>query len=266
MENREKTSGLRDALLLIVPLLLLYATSYFQRTALPGTIVGTLQRDLGIDAEQMGLISAAFIYAYSIPQLAVGVLIDRFCGSRVVVFGGFILAAGALWMPFCHTLPTIYASRAVTGLGASAMYLSLIKECDRLFERKYYAMLIGIAYFFGYGGGVCGKLPFALLSQHYPWRHILIAAGGLTALFYLLFLAAKSRVAMPPLPETKFTFAPLRHALANRYTWMVVFCSTVNFCVYFTIQTVFGEKFLMDFAGLTQVRAAGVTFAMTVPL
>ena len=87
MDQISKIAGVRKSLRIFIPLLLIYATSYFQRTALPGTIVNTLQHDLSINAEQVGFIGAAFVYAYSIPQLAVGMLIDRFCGSRVVVFG-----------------------------------------------------------------------------------------------------------------------------------------------------------------------------------
>jgi MFS family permease len=145
----QKIYSKREALRLFIPLLLIYAASYFQRTALPGTIYDTVSTDLHIGAEQVAYISSAFVYAYSLPQLAIGMLIDRFCGSRVVVFGGLIFVAGALWMPFCTSLPLVYASRAVTGLGASTMYLSLVKETDRLFDRKNYALMIGIAYFIG---------------------------------------------------------------------------------------------------------------------
>ncbi len=40
-------------MLLFVPLLLLYASSYFQRTAVPGTIFSQLQADLGLNAFQI---------------------------------------------------------------------------------------------------------------------------------------------------------------------------------------------------------------------
>ena len=263
VEKSGTVSGRRQAFLLFVPLLLIYAASYFQRTALPGTIFNELQRELSIDAAQVAAIGSAFVYAYSLPQLVTGMFIDRFCGARVVVFGGLVFVAGALWMPFCTSYPLLCASRAVTGLGASAMYLSLVKEIDRLFGRQQYALMIGIAYFCGYGGGLCGKLPFAALCRHYPWRHVMFGAGVLALVFYLVFLIAKSRTAMPPVPRTKFSFAPLKHTLANGYTWLVNFCSTVNFCVYFTIQTVFGEKFLMDFTGMSSTKASVVTFSMT---
>lgn len=263
MEKTENSCSRRQAFLLFIPLLMIYAASYFQRTALPGTIFDELQKELSIDAAQVAAIGSAFVYAYSLPQLVTGMFIDRFCGARVVVFGGLVFVAGALWMPFCTSYPMLCLSRAVTGLGASAMYLSLVKETDRLFGRRQYALMIGIAYFCGYGGGLCGKLPFAALCQHFPWRHVMFAAGLLALLVYIVFLVAKSQAVMPPVPERKFSFAPLKHTLCNGYTWLVNFCSTVNFCVYFTIQTVFGEKFLMDFTGMSSTRASVVTFAMT---
>ncbi|MBR2345249.1 MAG: MFS transporter [Lentisphaeria bacterium] len=259
----QKIYNNRAALRLFIPLLLIYAASYFQRTALPGTIYDTLGEDLHINAEQIAYISAAFIYAYSLPQLFAGILIDRYCGSRVVVFGGLIFIAGALTMPFCTTMPAIYISRAVTGLGASTMYLALVKETDRLFDRKDYALMIGIAYFVGYGGGLCGKLPFAALCNYYPWRSVLLGAAVIALCFYLLFLICKAGVPMPPVPKKSFSLTPLKKILLNPYSWLVYLCGTVNFSIYFTIQTVFGEKFLLDFTGMSVTQAAGVTFTMT---
>jgi hypothetical protein len=90
-----------------------------------------------------------------------------------------------------------------------------------------------------------------------------LGAGIIALLFYLLFLGCKAGVKMPPVPETHFSFAPLKKILLNPYSWLIYFCGTVNFSIYFTIQTVFGEKFLMDFAQMSQTAAAGVTFAMT---
>ncbi|MCI5779974.1 MAG: MFS transporter [Lentisphaeria bacterium] len=263
MNQSEEKPRRNDALRLFIPLLLIYAASYFQRTALPGTIFNELQRDMSLDAVRVASVGAAFVYAYSLPQLAAGMFIDRYCGSRVVVFGGLVFVAGALWMPFCTSFPMLCLSRALTGLGASTMYLSLVKETDRLFGRQRYALMIGIAYFCGYGGGLCGKLPFAVLCQYFPWRQVMLGAGMLALVFYLAFLVAKAGVPMPPVPERKFSFAPLRHTLTNGYTWLVNFCAAVNFSVYFTIQTVFGEKFLMDFPKMKPTTAAGVTFAMT---
>ena len=251
------------ALKLLIPLLLLYSTSYFQRTALPGTIFNDLQQDLGLSAVGIAAVGSAFIYAYSLPQLLAGMLIDRYCGSRVVLAGGIIFLAGVLTQPFAGSLTALCLCRIITGLGASTMYLSIVQEADRLFDRKYYATLIGITYFIGYGGGLCGKLPFALACERFGWQQVLLAAGVLSLILYLWFAGAALRSPMPEISRQKFSFAPLVHIFKNPLSYLVCFCSTVNFSIYFTIQTVFGEKFLMDFTGLSLAWASGTTFMMT---
>ena len=54
-----------------VPLLLLYATSYFQRIGIPGTIFNELSSEYHFTATQIAGIGTAFICVYSICQLFV---------------------------------------------------------------------------------------------------------------------------------------------------------------------------------------------------
>ena len=84
----------RGAMLLFVPLLLLYASSYFQRTAVSGTIFSQLQADLGLNAFQIAGIGASFVYIYALSQLVVGMLADKYGGARVVTAGGILFCAG----------------------------------------------------------------------------------------------------------------------------------------------------------------------------
>ena len=248
---------------LFIPLLLIYACSYFQRTALPGTIYNTLVQELGFNAAQMATLGASFVYTYAVFQLISGALVDRFCGARVVVAGGLVFIAGTILFPLCHSTWMLYLARMLTGIGASTMYLSLVRETDRIFGRKNYAVFFGIAYFCGYGGGLIGSLPFELLCQHFPWRHVLLTAAGLGFVVYLLFLYGKSKVSLPPIPKNSWSLKPFKRILGNPLSWLVILCSGVNFCTYFIIQTVFGKKFLEDFAGYSSANAALVIFILT---
>ena len=90
---------------IFIPLVLLYATSYFQRTALPGTIYNTLVNELGLSAVQMANLGASFIYTYAICQLISGVMVDHFCGVRVTLTGGLVFLAGSFLFPLCSSLP-----------------------------------------------------------------------------------------------------------------------------------------------------------------
>lgn len=244
-------------------MILLYAASYFQRTSLPGTIYNTLAGELSLDAKQMANLSASFVYPYALFQLVSGSMADRFGGARVVVVGGLIFCAGIIIFPLCSNLYVLYFARMLTGIGASAMYLSLVRETDRLFGRKNYSLFLGIVYFCGYAGGLLGSLPFERLCHIFHWRDILLTAAIISTLLYLVFLFGKSKVEMPPIPDNKFSIKPFLSILCNPLSMMVTFCANVNFCTYFIIQTVFGKKFLEDFAHLSSGAAAAVIFALS---
>lgn len=246
-----------------VPLVLLYAASYFQRTALPGTIYNTLSGELSLNAAQMANLSAAFVYPYAVFQLISGSLIDRFCGSRVVTFGGIVFCAGILLFPLCSNLYLLYFSRILTGIGASVMYLSVVKESDRLFGRTNYSVMFGIGYFVGYGGGLLGSLPFEKLCSIYHWQSVLLTAALISIVIFLIFLIGKNQVPMPPIPQNKFSLRPFKRILTNPRSYFVITCSSTNFCTYFIIQTVFGKKFLQDFAHFDSSAAAAIIFMLT---
>lgn len=261
----QEISKYKRAFWLFIPLLLLYSTSYFQRTALPGTIYDTLRTEFDLSAVQMANLGAAFVYPYALCQLVSGSLVDRFCGTRVVIYGSWVFLVGIFLFPLTDNLYLLYLARILTGIGASTLYLSLVRETDRLFGRKNYAIMFGIAYFCGYAGGLTGSLPFERLTHIYPWRHVLLAAALLSLLAYLGVVAGKKRSGspLPPIPRTPFSLHPFAYIFRNPLNWLLFFCANTNFCTYFIIQTFFGKKFLEDFAGFSSVQAASVIFLLT---
>ncbi|MBQ9088033.1 MAG: MFS transporter [Lentisphaeria bacterium] len=253
--------------LLFVPLTLLYSTSYFQRTAIPGQIFNQLQNDLSMDAVHVTYIGAAFIYIYSLSQLFIGYLVDRFGARRVVTLGGLLFCIGVISFPLLNNHSLVYVARMIAGIGAGTMYLSLLRESDRLFGRENYSVMIGVVFVCGYAGGLFGTLPFERLTAAFPWRNVLLAAGLLSCFFYIWFLIAystKDGKASSPAAVTKTSgLKETCRMFANIPLWLDVFCGTLNFSIYFVIQTVVGKKLLHDAAGMSSGGAAGVIFALT---
>ena len=64
--------GARQGLWLFIPLLIVYSFSYFQRTAVPGTVFTQLLKE-GFNAENIALIGSSFLFIYSLFQLVVGI-------------------------------------------------------------------------------------------------------------------------------------------------------------------------------------------------
>lgn len=250
--------------LVFIPLMLFYASSYFQRTAIPGTTFSLFQEDYGFSAAQIANLTASFVYIYAFCQLIVGLLADKYSGIRIVTVAGAVFCAGVVAFPFCIGSPALlYCCRFLMGLGASSLYLSLVKEADRLFGRKNYSVMIGIIYFVGYAGGLFGTLPFGALCRKFHWITLLYWVGAVTLGLYLLFLAMRRNAPAAPIAPVKLSLKPLWKIMKMPYTWMLIFSSSVVFTFHSIAQMVFGKKFLQDSAGLSESAAEATIFFQT---
>lgn len=258
-----KDTVFKNFFLIFLPILLLYSLSYFQRTAIPGTIFRQLQGELGFSAVEIAGLSATFMYIYSFFQIVSGMLTDKYGGMRMVLAGGVLLCAGALIFPLTGNLGLLYGARMLTALGASTLYLSLMQETDRIFGHQNYTLVMGICYFVGYGGGMIGTWPYAHAIEFFSWRSILVWVAAAMIILYIIFLFGFRCVELPPRRESKISMKSLFEIMKNPYSWMLSFCSTVCFSTYFIIQTVFGKKFLEDFVGVKSQTAALVVLLLT---
>ena len=250
--------------LVFIPLMFFYASSYFQRTAIPGTTYSMFQVDYGFSAAQIANLTSSFVYIYAFCQLIVGMLADKYSGIRIVTVAGAIFCAGVAAFPLCGSnIHLLYVCRFLMGLGASALYLSLVKEADRLFGRKNYSVMIGIIYFIGYSGGLFGTLPFGMLCRHYDLPFLLYWVAGITLFLYLFFLSVRNNAPAAPISPAKLSLKPLWKIMKMPYSWMLTFSSTVVFSFHSIGQMVFGKKFLQDSAGLSAGVAEATIFFQT---
>lgn len=264
MSPAEDKKSMAKVWLMFIPLMLFYASSYFQRTAIPGTTFSLFQQEYGFSAAQIANLTASFVYVYAIFQLVVGMLADKYSGTRVVTIFGAILCTGVIAFPFCgNNAPLLYACRFLMGLGASSLYLSLVKEADRLFGRKNYSVMLGIIYFVGYSGGLFGTLPFGALCRRFNWITLLQWVGGITLFLYLFFLAVKRNVPAAPISPAKLSLKPLLKIMKMPYSWMLAFSSSTMFAFNAICNMVFGKKFLIDTAGLSEGAAEATIFCQT---
>ena len=263
--NDKKGQGIA-LLLAFGSLLVLYCINYFQRTAVPGGIFSHLQRDLGLNATEIAFMGTSFTCIYSLTQVFVGIIIDRFGGMRTNVVGGALFAIGALLFPLATSKYLMFFLRFCTGLGASTMFLGLVYEANAIFGRKNYAIVMGCTYSCAYFGGIMASLPFAWLIRVFNWHSVLFFIGVVSMLAYILFFFAQRKIERQTV-EKEQAVSPLKSFLevsANGRTWMACMLGTVVFADYFVILTVLGKKFLEDFPKMSPEGAARVLFCMSV--
>lgn len=239
-----------------------YFFSYFQRAAVPGTIFNELQSDVGLSAATVTVLGSVFTWIYGGMQIGAGLLADRYGGVRTLLGGGLAMLVGSVWFPLAHDVVPLVAARALTGFGASFMYLSVVRELDRLFGHKHFTVWLGVLLAVGYCGGMTATLPFERATAAFGWRHSLLAVAAL--LFVALATAGLVLRRLGPEPRTArpLSLAPLLEVLRQRRCWPLLASSFIPFPILFVIQTVLGKKFLQDFGGLSSPAAAAFILIM----
>lgn len=241
---------------------ILYFFANFQRTVVPGSIFSELQSDLDVSAAAITALGSVFMYVYAFSQLFAGILADKFGGIRVMVIGGALFCFGSLMFPFSQSLPLLYTSRFIVGVGASSIYLSMVKEFRRAFQDNF-APAMGIAMLAGYAGTIVSAAPFVALLRRFTWREALIGCGIMAALVWAAFLLVRLPLRLPrPESGVKFSFRSFLPPVLKRHNWFIFICSSCAFAVFYVLQTVVGKKFLEDYCGM-DIQNAGWILAIT---
>ncbi|BBB00746.1 putative transmembrane efflux protein [Actinacidiphila reveromycinica] len=90
--------------------------------ALPASLNGLLQQDLGTHGSQLTWVTAAFMIAVVCFEFSFGVLGDLLGRRRLVVAGTILVAAGSAVAALAPTVQVLWAGTALNGLGAGAMF------------------------------------------------------------------------------------------------------------------------------------------------
>ena len=186
--------------------MLAYMTSYFARSNYTG-IAKFVSADLGLDKTSLGVMGAAFFYAYALAQMPWGIAADRW-GNRKAVGTGILLTAATIWgFSTSHSYTELKIWRVLNGVAGAAAYVGMAGALSRWFppqERGFsQAIFSGV-------GGAAGEtaanllLPVLIVYAGSSWRgstQLMSAVIAVIGLACLLFL--KSAPAETPATEPK---------------------------------------------------------------
>jgi cyanate permease len=241
----------------------LYFFSFFQRVAVPGSIFNNIQTEFALSASDVTRLSAIYLFVYASMQPFAGYLADRFGGIRVVLVSGTLLCLGSILFPLSHGVTGLYLSRALVGLGASTMYLCVVKETDHYFGGKNFAPVFGLLCLLGYSGGLAGTRPFRLLVENLGWRNSCMTAAIATCFILVCTWLLMLKVNRDEVDrKTEHIFKSMGKVFKNRLNYPLLITIPICFTIYLSIQATIGAKFLEDFCGITSLASSGYMFTM----
>jgi MFS family permease len=166
--------------------------NYVDRGALP-TAAHLIQDDLRLSEQQLGLLFSAFFWTYSLVQIPVGWLAERFGAQRVLGIGLAVWATATICLGFAYAFPTLLALRLLLGIGESAGFPCVSKLLAAVVPVKSLGTANGVVacgYLFG---PAVGTFVGGLIMAAYGWRAAFWVFGSLS----LLWLLPWSRIRLP---------------------------------------------------------------------
>ncbi len=240
----------------------LYFFTNFQRVGIPGTVFNEIQSDFGVSASAVTALAAVFLYVYAGMQVFIGAGADRFGPGRMLLVGAALLVIGSILFAFAPTMTTLLLARALVGLGASFMYICIIKQIINTFETRFFPPLLGLLLLVGYSGGIVATAPLALAVGRYGWRASFAVAAVLSLAAYVVMAVLVIRVRKSSGHRPSFSLASAFALLKRREIYPLLVTGAINFGIYYVLQVTIGKKFLEDFLGMGSGAAALVTGAM----
>ncbi len=156
-----------------------YLLGFFHRVA-PAVITGELMRDFGISATTLGNLSAFYFYSYVAMQIPTGILADTWGPRRLLTMGTLMAALGAVLFALAPTIIWAMAGRLLIGGSVAVAFVCLLKLAASWFAPNRFAMISGLALFFGIIGAVCAGTPLRILVDHLGWRQVNLLAALVT--------------------------------------------------------------------------------------
>lgn len=249
---------------------LLFLIAFFHRVA-PGVMAKEIMQAFGSGGTMVGLLSAAYFYAYAGFMVPGGLLIDAFGARAVVALGSVIMGLGTIAMGAASTEGVLFAGRFVVGMGATVTFVGTLKIAANWFPPSRFGTLSAITASVGVLGALIATAPLAALIAVTGWRGAFVIVGLVTlagaALCAWVVRDAPPGGAVEPVRAARPSgvLTGMVQVLRNPHTWppFVVF-----FCSYVGVGNLmlWSVPFLRDVYGLPITRAAGYASAPALAL
>ncbi|MCP3942154.1 MAG: MFS transporter [Desulfobacteraceae bacterium] len=167
-----KISIIRNAVFIFIVCNFFYCYEFFVQVA-PGVMVDNLMSDFFTDATWIGILSSSFFWTYTIMQIPAGVLIDRYGARLMLTLASLICTIGTWVFSLAPILFIAIAGRILMGIGSAFAFTGVIYIIIRWFDKRHFAVLIGVLQSIGCIGAIGGESLLSFILKYYMWREIM---------------------------------------------------------------------------------------------
>ena len=234
-----------------------------------------LIKDLNLDTEGLGLLSAGFFYAFSLTQIPISLFLDKIGAKRLMIALSFVGMAGAIMFSLAQDLGMGLAGRLLLGVGMACNLMGPLKLLMEWFPPRIFATLSGLLYAIGTLGNIVAATPLVLLVEQFGWR---LSFQAIIAVHLLLTLAlfwvvqdkpAEKALNLPPSAgglRPASLFGNLGILMRSKDYWIISAGTFVRYGTHAALQTLWAGPLLMEVLRFSPVQAGNILMAMNIGL
>jgi MFS family permease len=191
-----------------------------------------VQSELHLTDRQLGLLGSAFFWTYTLAQIPIGGIAERYGAERVLALGLVVWAAATLLVGVAFGFVTLVVLRMLLGLGESTGFPSVSKLLAAAVPVGALGIangVVGSAYSFG---PAVGSLLGGLLMVRFGWRSAFVVFGAVSLLWLWPWWRVGRRSRIARSRDSHSHPPPMRLLLKTRALWgtaLGLFCANYVF-------------------------------------
>ena len=247
----------------VAPFGLGYFMSYLLR-AVNAVVVADLERDVGVTAEGLGLITAAYLFGFGAFQLPLGVLLDRFGPRRVQACLLMVSALGSVLFAVGGSADMLVGTRLLIGLGFAGGLMASFKAVVLWAPPERVPLFNALVMVFGGFGVLAATEPTHMAVAAWGWRAVFAGLGGAVALAAsaIFLLAPREKPDMLSSGGFRAQLAGIAHVYRDRTFWSLAPIIAGTCGAHIALQTLWAAPWLRDVGGLGPGEVASTLFLM----
>ena len=224
-----------------------------------------LVRDFSLNPADLGLLTSLYFIAFTLAQLPLGSLLDRFDSARVNATALIAAATGTALFSVAQNTLTLGVGRALIGLGVSICLMSSLRAFSIWLPSAQQPMANGFMFAVGTLGAIAATVPAQWVIAAFGWRAVFMGCAGL-----VLFAV----IALFIVPPSCRSHAPSSAAVSMRsalgYVWRTPQARhafpAVSFAVgvLWAVQSLWAGPWLSNVAGLSGDALANTLICMPI--
>jgi predicted MFS family arabinose efflux permease len=204
-----------------LPFAFAYFLSYIFR-GVNAVIFPYLERDIGITAGDLGLLTSAFFLFFAGCQPVLGVMLDRYGPRRVQTVLLALAAIGSALFGLSLSLGELIVARVLIGLGFAGGLMAAIKAITLWYPPERWGLITGFHMMAGGLGSMAATLPIEWSLSVMSWQGLFFwLAGFCLATAAILFLVVPERGATGAKGSLAEQFRITGAVLTDGFYWRI---------------------------------------------